>query len=72
MKGSEGIFEFRFDENGKFYRLFAFWKTEGEIETLIACNHGVAKKINKISKEEIRKAERIKRGYFEGKRNRTE
>lgn len=69
MKGSDGIFEFRFDENGKFYRLFAFWDTEGEKETLIAGTHGIVKKTNKTPKEEIRKAERIKRVYFESKRH---
>ena len=67
MKGSDGIFEFRFDENGKFYRLFAFWDNEGEIETLIAGTHGIVKKTNKTPKDEIRKAERIKREYFEEK-----
>jgi len=68
MKGSDGIFEFRFDESGKFYRLFAFWDTEGEAETLIAGTHGIAKKTNKTPKQEIRKAERIKREYFDAKR----
>ncbi len=67
MKGSDGVFEFRFDENGKFYRLFAFWDNEGEIETLIAGTHGIVKKTNKTPKDEIRKAERIKREYFEEK-----
>lgn len=68
MKNTDGIFEFRFDESGKFYRLFAFWDTEGESETLIAGTHGIAKKTNKTPKEEIRKAERIKREYFEEKK----
>ncbi len=68
MKGSDGIFEFRFDESGKFYRLFAFWDNEGETETLIAGTHGIAKKTNKTPKDEIRKAERLKREYFEEKK----
>jgi phage-related protein len=68
MKGSDGIFEFRFDENGKFYRLFAFWDNEGETETLIVGIHGIAKKTNKTPKDEIRKAERLKREYFEEKK----
>jgi len=65
MKGSDGIFEFRFDENGKFYRLFAFWDTEDQRETLIVGTHGIVKKSNKTPKEEIRHAEQIKRKYFE-------
>lgn len=68
LKGSDGIYEFRFDENGKFYRLFAFWDTEFQTETLIVGSHGIAKKTNKTPKEEITKAERIKRDYFEEKR----
>ncbi|NVO12216.1 MAG: type II toxin-antitoxin system RelE/ParE family toxin [Bacteroidales bacterium] len=68
LKGSDGIYEFRFDENGKFYRLFAFWDTEFQAETLIVGSHGIAKKSNKTPKEEITKAERIKRNYFEEKR----
>jgi phage-related protein len=68
LKGSDGIYEFRFDENGKFYRLFAFWDTEFQTETLIVGSHGIAKKSNKTPKEEITKAERIKRDYFEEKR----
>jgi phage-related protein len=68
LKGSEGIYEFRFDESGKFYRVFAFWDTEFQPETLIVGTHGIAKKTNKTPKEEIDKAERIKRDYFEEKR----
>ena len=68
LKGSDGIYEFRFDESGKFYRLFAFWDIEFQNETLIVGTHGIAKKTNKTPKEEIAKAERIKRDYFEEKR----
>ena len=67
MKGSDGIFEFPFEESGKFYRLFAFWDTEGETENLISGTHGIAKKTNKTPKDEIRKADRLKREYFEEK-----
>lgn len=49
----------------KFYRLFAFWDTEDQRETLIVGTHGIVKKSNKTPKEEIRHAEQIKRKYFE-------
>jgi phage-related protein len=68
LKGTDGIYEFRFDESGKFYRLFAFWDNEDKIETLVVGTHGIAKKTNKTPNEEIKKAERIKREYFEEKR----
>jgi phage-related protein len=68
LKSSEGIFEFRVDDSGKFYRLFAFWDTEGEKETLVVATHGLIKKTNKTPPAEIRKAEQIKLEYFEEKR----
>ncbi len=68
LKGTDGIYEFRFDESGRFYRLFAFWDNEDKIETLVVGTHGIAKKTNKTPNEEIKKAERIKREYFEEKR----
>ncbi len=68
LKGTDGIYEFRFDENGKFYRLFAFWDNEDKIETLVVAAHGITKKTNKTANEEIKKAEHIKREYFEEKR----
>jgi phage-related protein len=67
MAGSNDIFEFRIDEAGKFYRVFAFWDSEDDYETLIVCTHGLIKKTNKTPKAEIRKAEMIKRIYFEEK-----
>lgn len=67
LKDSNGIYEFRIDESGKFYRLFAFWDTEDEKESLIVGTHGIAKKSNKTPKEDILKAERIKKEYFEEK-----
>jgi phage-related protein len=70
LKNGEGIYEFRFDEIDKFYKLFAFWDTDGATETLIVGTHGIAKKTNQIPNEEIKRAERIKRAYFE-ERNST-
>lgn len=67
LKASDGIFEFKVDENGKFYRVFAFWDSENNKETLIVNSHGLIRKTNKTPKSEIRKAEQIKREYFEEK-----
>lgn len=47
LKSSDGIFEFRIDDSGKFYRLFAFWDNEGSEETLVVATHGLIKKTNK-------------------------
>ncbi|MDY0201609.1 MAG: type II toxin-antitoxin system RelE/ParE family toxin [Tenuifilaceae bacterium] len=62
------MYEFRFDESGKFYRLFAFWDNEYKTETLVVGTHGIAKKTNKTPNEEIKRAERIKKEYFEEKK----
>ncbi len=68
LRSSDGIFEFRVDDNGKFYRLFAFWDTEENEESLVVATHGLIKKSNKTPPAEIRKAEQIRREYFEEKR----
>ncbi len=68
LKSSEGIFEFRVDDSGKFYRLFAFWDTEEDEATLVVATHGLIKKTNKTPPADIRKAEQIKRDYFEEKK----
>jgi phage-related protein len=67
LKNSDDIFEFRVDENGKFYRLFAFWDKEEKKVTLVICTHGIIKKTNKTPRIEIKKAEQIKTEYFNEK-----
>jgi len=67
LKGTNGIYEFRVDEDSKFYRLFTFWDKEGKTETLIVGTHGIAKKTNKTPANEIQKAERLKQEYFDNK-----
>ncbi len=64
LKGTDGIFEFRTRDESGFYRLFAFWDTRQDFETLIIGTHGLQKKTNKTPQTEIKRAERIKRFYF--------
>ena len=66
FKYSDGIFEFRQSDHHKFYRVFAFWDSE-ERETLIVGTHGFDKKSNKTAPKEIKKAEQIKKRYFNTK-----
>ena len=66
LKGSRDIFEFRIKDSNKFFRLFAFWDSTREKETLIICTHGLIKKTNKTPKQDIEKAEMIKDRYFKG------
>jgi phage-related protein len=67
LKGSNGIWEFRMRDHQNYYRIFAFWDSIGEKETLILCTHGFNKKSNKTPQTEIRKAEGIKKAYFKHK-----
>lgn len=66
LKDTDGIYEFRQSDHKKFYRIFAFWHSE-EKETLIVATHGVDKKSNKTPQKEIKKAEQIKKKYFDTK-----
>lgn len=61
------IWEFRTKYAGLQIRLLAFWdKTENK-ETLVLATHGFVKKVDKIPKNEIERAVRIKEKYFENK-----
>jgi|SRR3972149_466973 len=66
LRSTKDIFEFRVKDSNKFFRLFAFWDSTGDTETLIVCTHGLIKKTNKTPKQEIEKAEMIKEKYFKG------
>lgn len=68
LKKTDGIFEFRERGDNKFYRIFAFWDSTLEFETLIIGTHGINKKTNKTPRKEINKAETIKKEYFNSKK----
>lgn len=59
------IWEFRTLFNGTCYRFFAFWDTE--LEALVVATHGIVKKTQKTPKKEIKKAEAIRKEYFDDK-----
>lgn len=66
-KLNEFIWEFRTLYNNKAYRLFAFWdRIDGRV-TLVVATHGIMKKTQKTPPKEIKKAEEIRREYFENK-----
>lgn len=60
------IWEFRTLFNGIQYRLLAFWDTDNE--TLVITTHGFIKKTQKTPSKEIRKAEEIRKMYFNSKK----
>lgn len=64
LENSE-IWELRTLFNGVCYRLFAFWDTERE--ALVVATHGIMKKTQKTPKKEIKKAEAMRKEYFNNK-----
>ncbi len=68
MKKLKGeIWEFRTKFSGNQYRLLAFWDKTLPKETLVISTHGISKKVSKVPKAEIEKAERIRDEYFKQK-----
>lgn len=67
-KLTDNIWEFRTLFEKKQYRLFAFWDKTNKKETLVLATHGIVKKTQKTPKSEIKKAEGIRRIYFELKK----
>ena len=64
LEGSN-IWEIRTLFDGTYYRLFSFWDTENE--TLVIATHGIVKKTKKMPTKEIKRAEDIRREYFNDK-----
>jgi phage-related protein len=64
-KLNENIWEFRTLYEKKQYRLFAFWDKTDNKEILVLATHGIIKKTKKTPKSEIKKAEEIRKNYFE-------
>jgi len=63
------IWEFKQRDHQKFYRIFAFWDSTEATETLILATSGFDKKTKKTPKAQIERAKRIRRKYFENKKN---
>lgn len=58
------IWEFRTKYAGLQIRLLAFWDKTDNKETLVVATHGFIKKVDKVSKNEIDRAIRLKDKYF--------
>ena len=61
------IWEFRTKFAGLQIRLLAFWDKTGDKETLVIATHGFIKKVDKVPKNEIERAIRIRTIYFDNK-----
>jgi len=67
-KLQEEIWEFRTKYNKTYYRLFAFWDKTENTETLVISTHGIIKKVSKVPKGDIEKAEKLRIEYFNQKK----
>ena len=63
-KLTEEIWEFRTRFGGNQYRLLAFWDKRKKKETLVVATHGIIKKVDKMPRKEITKANNIRTEYF--------
>ena len=61
------IWEFRTKYRRLHYRLLAFWDKSDKSETLVVSTHGIIKKTDKVPKNEIEKARKIMKRYFDEK-----
>ena len=68
-KLQDEIWEFRTKFNKTYYRLFAFWDKTNKIDTIVISTHGLIKKMDKIPKSEIERAEKLRMKYFNKKIN---
>jgi phage-related protein len=61
------IWEFRTKYAGLQIRLLAFWDKTGGQDILVLATHGFIKKVDKVPRNEIVRAMRIRKRYFNSK-----
>ena len=66
-KLQQDIWEFRTKYAGLQIRLLAFWDKADDKETLVFATHGFIKKVDKVPSNEIERAVKIRKRYFENK-----
>lgn len=64
-KMTDDIWEFRARFNGMAYRLFAFW--DKDKKAMVVATHGLIKKTQKTPANEIKRAEKIMKSYYNDK-----
>ena len=64
LKNTSGLYEIRVQAGNNIYRIFCFF----DEENLVIIGHGFQKKSQKTPKQEIERAEQIKKEYYENKR----
>lgn len=63
IKNTSGLYEIRVQVGSNIFRIFCFF----DLENIVVIEHGFQKKSQKTPKQQIERAERIKREYYESK-----
>jgi phage-related protein len=63
IKNSSGLYEIRVQVGNNIYRIFCFF----DIDNIVVIGHGFQKKSQKTPQQQIERAEKIKREYYENK-----
>ena len=64
LKNTSGLYEIRVQLGTNIYRIFCFF----DQDNIVVVGHGFQKKRQKTPKQQIEKAERIKKEYYENKK----
>ncbi|MCF8230798.1 MAG: type II toxin-antitoxin system RelE/ParE family toxin [Bacteroidales bacterium] len=64
LKKTSGLYEIRVQVGNNIYRIFCFF----DQDNIVVVGHGFQKKSQKAPKQQIEKAERIKKEYYESKK----
>jgi len=64
IKNSSGLYEISVQVGSNIFRIFCFF----DVDNLVVVGHGFQKKTQKTPKQQIEKAEQIKREYNESKK----
>jgi len=63
LKNTSGLYEIRVQVGNNIFRIFCFF----DIDNLVVIGHGFQKKTQKTPKQQLERAEQIKREYYESK-----
>lgn len=64
LKNTSGLYEIRVQIGTNIYRIFCFFDSHN----IVVIGHGFQKKTQKTPKQELERAEQIKREYYESKK----
>ncbi len=64
LKNTSGLYEIRVQVGSNIYRIFCFF----DIDNIVIIGHGFQKKSQKTPKQQIERAELIKKEYYDSKK----